>query len=164
MGETELAKRQAQISIGDFLNYIILVLGIVAMAVVLALLVRVQRGLLGIVLGAVAVVLLAYWVSELRKIVKKELSVPGAQIKWAPELFDKADEIVVIGIVPGPESEVEADFRDGVLEIRGGRGFHEFVTLRDAMRIKEIKYVNRVLQITMAKNSALNVREQAQAS
>ncbi len=158
MGEAELVKRQAEMPIGEFLNYVILVLGIVAMAIVLTLLIRVQRGLLGIVLGAVAVVLLAYWISELRKIVKKEF--PSAQIKWTPDLFDKGDEIIVVGMVPGPESRVRAEFRDGVLEIRGGQGFHEFVTLADALRIKEVKCVNRVLQVTLAKKSLLNVREQ----
>ena len=159
MGETELPKRQAEIPIGDFLNYIVLVLGIVAMAVVLTLLIRVQRGLLGIVLAAIAVVLLAYWVSELMKLVKKEFSLPSAQIKWNPDLLDKGDEIIVVGTVPGPES-VNAEFRDGVLEIRGGQGFHEFVVLEKALRIKEVRYVNRVLQVTLAKKSALSVREQ----
>lgn len=154
-----MPKRQAEIPIGDFLNYIVLVLGIVAMAVVLTLLIRVQRGLLGIVLGAIAVVLLAYWIRELRKIVKKEFSLASAQIKWTPDLLDKDDEIVVVGIVPGPES-VNAEFRDGVLEIRGGQGFHEFVVLEKALRIKEVRYVNRVLQVTLAKKSVLSVREQ----
>jgi len=155
-----LVKRQAQIPIGDFLNYVILVLGIVAMTVVLTLLIRVQRGLLGIVLGAIAVVLLAYWVRELRKIVKKEFSLPNAQTKWAPDLLDRGDEIVLVGIVPGPESRVNAEFRDGVLEIHGGQGFHEFVALRQALRIREIKYANRVLQVRLTKKSVLSVREE----
>jgi len=160
MGETGLPKRQAEIPIGDFLNYVILVLGTVAIAIVLTLLIRVQRGLLGIVLGAIAVLLLAYWVSELRKIVKKEFSLPSAQIKWTPDLLDKGDEIVVVGMVPGPERQVNAEFRDGVLEIRGGQGFHEFVTLGQVLRIKEMKYVNGVLQVRLTKKSILSVSEE----
>jgi len=157
--EAELPRRQAAIPIGDFLNHIILILGLIAIAVVLTLLIRVQRGLLGIVLGAIAVALLAYWISELRKIVKKEFSLPTARTKWAPDLLDKEDEIVLVGMVPGPESCVKAEFRDGVLEIQGGQGFHESVTLRQALRIKEMKYANRVLQVRLTKKPILSVRE-----
>ena len=146
--------------IGDLLNYVILLLGIVAMAIVLTLLVRIQRGLLGIVLGAGAVALLAYWVIELRKIVKKEFSLPTARTKWVPDLLNKGDEIVLVGMVPGPESSVKVEFRDGVLQIQGGQGFHESVILRQAMRIKEMKYANRVLHVRLTKKLIPSVEEE----
>jgi hypothetical protein len=151
-------KRDRGMSLPEFFNYIILIVGMLVIAVVLALLVRVQRGLLGIVLGAIAVGLLVYWVSELRKTVKKEFSVPSA-VKWSPDIFHRDDKVIVLGVVPGPEKKVKAQFRDGILEVRGGQGFHEFVSLGKHLRIEEAKYVNRVLQVRLRKESLPSLKE-----
>lgn len=152
-------KRDHGPSLGEFLNYIVLVVGMLVIAVVLVLLVRVQRGLLGIVLGAIAVGLLVYWVSELRKIVKKELSVPST-MKWSPDILYQGDEIIVVGVVPGPQKKVNAEFRNGILEVRGGQRFHEFVTLGKHLKIEETKYVNHVLQVKLGKESVPSVKQQ----
>ena len=137
-------KRDRETSLAEVFNYTILVGGMLVIAVVLALLVRVQRGLLGIVLAAVAVGLLVYWISELRKTVKKEFHVPTA-VEWSPDILYEGDEIIVVGVVPGPERKVKAEFRDGILEVQGGQRFREFVRLGKHLRIQETKYVNRVL-------------------
>lgn len=144
-------KRDRGISLGEFLNYIVLIVGMLVIAVVLMLLVRVQRGVLGIVLGAIAVGLLVYWISELRKTVKKEFSVPSA--KWSPDILHQGDEIIVVGVVPGPEKKVKVEFRNGILEVRGGQRFHEFVTLGEHLKVEETKYVNRVLQVRLGKEA-----------
>ena len=145
-------KRDRGTSLGEFLNFIVLVVGMLVMTVVLVLLVRVQRGLLGIVLGAIAVGLLVYWISELRKTVKKEFSIPSA-MKWSPDIFHRDDEIIVVGVVPGPEKKVKVEFRNGILEVRGGQRFHEFVTLGEHLKVEETKYVNRVLQVRLGKET-----------
>ncbi|MDH5795288.1 MAG: hypothetical protein OEZ24_04190 [Candidatus Bathyarchaeota archaeon] len=152
-------KRDRGTSLAEFFNYVVLIVGMLVMTVVLALLVRVQRGLLGIVLAAAAVALLAYWINELRKTVKKELSVPSA-MKWSPDILHQGNETIVVGTVPGPEEKVKAEFRNGILEVRGGQRFFEFVTLGKDLKIEETKYVNRVLQVRLRKESVPSVKEQ----
>ncbi len=144
-------RRTSELSTADLLNYVVLALGLIVIGVVLVLLIRIQRGLLGIVLAALAVGFLAYWTSELRKAVKKEFSIPRAP-KWVPEIFDQGDDIIVIGTVPGREENVKAEFRNGILEIQGDQGFHAFVALKKELRIEEIRYVNRVLQVRLIKS------------
>ena len=155
-------KRGSETSLAEFFNYIVLIAGMLVIAVVLALLVRVQRGLLGILLGAIAVGLLVYWVSELRKTVKKEFSIPVAPstMKWSPDIFYHGDEIIVVGRVPGPEEKVKVKFRDGILEVRGGQNFHESVTLQGHFRVEEVNYLNCVLQVRLTKESISGVKEQ----
>jgi HSP20 family molecular chaperone IbpA len=145
-------KRGSETSLAEFLNHIVLIAGILAIAVVVALLIRVQRGLLGMALAAVAVGLLVYWISEFRKTVKKELSVPSVT-KWSPDIFHQGDEIIVVGAVPGSDKKVNAEFRNGTLELRGEQRFHEFVNLGEHLKIEETKYVNRVLQVRLRKES-----------
>ncbi|MEK0325432.1 MAG: hypothetical protein QQN63_06980, partial [Nitrosopumilus sp.] len=55
----------------------VLIIGVIVIGVILMLLVRVQRGLLGIILAALASGLLIYWLREVRNIVKKEFSSDG---------------------------------------------------------------------------------------
>jgi uncharacterized membrane protein YraQ (UPF0718 family) len=148
-------KRDRGMSLPEFFNYIILIVGMLVIAVVLALLVRIQRGLLGIILAVVAVGLLVYWISELRKTVKKEFSVPSA-IKWSPDILHQGDEIIVVGAVPGPEKKVKVEFRNGILEVRGGQRFREFVTLGEHLNVEETKYVNGVLQVRLGKESCFS--------
>ena len=49
-----------------------LVIGIFLMGLLLLFLIRIQRGLLGLVLAGVAVILMIYWMREIRQLVKKE--------------------------------------------------------------------------------------------
>lgn len=151
-------KRDRQTPLAEVFNYIILVVGMLVIAVVLALLVRVQRGLLGIVLAAVAVGLLVYWIGELRKTVKKEFYAPSV-VKWNPDILYEGDEIIVVGVVPGPENKVKAEFSNGILEVRGGQRFREFVRLGKNLRIEETKYVNRVLQVKLRKEPLPSLSE-----
>ena len=140
--------------LAEFLNYVILIVGMLVIAVVLMLLVRIQKGLLGIVLAAAALVLLAYWIVELRKTVKREFA---TKVKWSPDILHINDEIIVVGVVPGPESKVNAEFRNGALVIQGGRRFHETILLGKHLRLQETKYINSVLQVRLAKDPVQNV-------
>jgi hypothetical protein len=147
-------KRDHGISLAEFLNYIILIVGMLVIAVVLMLLVRIQRGLLGIVLAAAAVGLLVYWISELRKTVKKEFT---SVVKWSPDILYEGDETIVVGVVPGPAHKVKAQFKNGVLEIQGGQRFRESLPLGKHLRMQETRYVNSVLQVRLAKDPIQNV-------
>jgi HSP20 family molecular chaperone IbpA len=148
--EMELTKRGNETSLAEFFNHIVLIAGILVIALVVALLVRIQRGLLGIAVAAVAVGLLVYWISEFRKTVRKELSVPST-VKWNPDILYQDDEVIVVGEVPGPDKKVNVEFRNGTLELRGEQKFHEFITLGEHLKIEETKYVNRVLQVRLRK-------------
>jgi len=157
-------RRESKTQLAELLNYVVLIVGILVIGVVLVLLIRVQRGLLGIVLAAIAVGLLVYWINEVRKTIKRELSIPITPntMKWSPDIVYHGDEIIVVGRVPGPEEKVEVKFKHGVLEVRGGQNFHEFVTLQEHFRVEEVNYLNCVLQVRLTKGSISAVKEEEQ--
>lgn len=155
-------RRESKTYLAELLNYVVLIVGILVIGVVLVLLIRVQRGLLGIVLAAIAVGLVVYWMNELRKTVKQEFPIPAtpSTTKWSPDIFYRGDEIIVVGRVPGPEEKVRVKFRNGTLEVRGGQNFHESVTLQEHLRVEEVNYTNCVLQVRLIKESISGLKEQ----
>ncbi|MCW4043756.1 MAG: hypothetical protein NWE90_08575, partial [Candidatus Bathyarchaeota archaeon] len=79
-----LYKKRSGREIGDAINIITIFIGLIVVGVILTLLVRFQRGLLGIVLGGLAVALVIYWILEIRKTMKTEFKVRGIEAReWA---------------------------------------------------------------------------------
>jgi len=126
------------------------------MLLLLVFFLRVSRGLLGIVLAGLAVVLILYWIRELRRTVKQEWhSIPRPapittyRDTWDYELVDNGNTITLVAVVPGPASEVKARIEGHVLAIQGGSGFRKLVKLPTRLSIRAISYVNGVLNVKL---------------
>ncbi|MGQ9718583.1 MAG: Hsp20/alpha crystallin family protein [Nitrososphaerales archaeon] len=150
-------KRGSRVDVRDDLSLAILLIGIVVIGLILMLIVRVQRGLLGLVLAGLTVVLLVYWLREFRRAVKKELipETPSKRAEWTYELIEDEDEITILGEVPGPEDQVKVEIVDGKLEIKSVN-FQKVVKLLQDVSIISKSYINGVLNVRLRKQKSLH--------
>ena len=147
-----LYKRRPSPDLAETINIVTLLVGIVLIAVVLSLLVRFQRGLLGIVLGGLATVLASYWILELRRTLKRELKIRNFEAKeWSPDIIDDTDEILIVGKVPGPEEKIKVILHENLLEVKGGLNFSELIRLPSRAVSFNTAYNNGVLEVRLKK-------------
>jgi len=137
----------------ETLSLAIMLLGVIVIGMILFLFVRLQRGLLGFVLAAFAVILLVYWLKEVRGAVRKELSeeVPPSKAKWVYDLIEKGEGFILVTEVPGPESQIEVKLVGRILEIVGGCSFQKQVKIPKEVEISETTYRNGILQVKLKK-------------
>jgi len=136
----------------EVISVAVLIIGVVVVGVIIVLLVRIQRGLLGIVIGGVAAALLVYWLREFRKMATKELfprSLPKKE--WTYELLEDSEEMTFVAEVPGPEENVSVKVHEHSLTIKGGNNFEKKVTLPTNSEAVQTSYVNGVLNVKLRK-------------
>lgn len=136
---------------------VVLIIGVIVIGVIIMLLVKVQRGLLGIVLAALASGLLIYWLREVRGIVKQEFSSGGvtrSKPEWEYDLLEMKDEVTLVADVPGPKEEIKVQLDGEKLEIRGGNNFFKTVTLPKILNILNTNYLNGVLEVKLKRKAS----------
>jgi len=132
-------------------SFAILIVGIVAIGIILILLIRIQRGLLGIILAVVAAFLLAYWLREIRRTMNDEW-IPTSKPKpsaWTYDLLRRDSGITFVAEVPGPVSEVTTRLTGNILEVMGGQNFYKSISLPSEMKETKMTYRNGVLEVKM---------------
>jgi len=136
---------------------VVSIIGVIIIGIILMSLVKVQRGLLGIILAALASGLLIYWLREVRGIVKKEFSSDGvtrSKPEWNYDLMEMKDEVTLVADVPGPEEEIKVQLEGGKLEIRGGNNFFKTVNLPKILNILNTNYLNGVLEVKLKREAS----------
>lgn len=135
---------------------ILLIVGIVLIAVLSIVLIRVQRGFLGIVLGSLAAVLLVYWLREIRQTIKQEWST-GSSVRFTQaqeegyDVVESGDFLTIVTRVPGPKEAIRVTSDAENLEIAGSLGFVRKVKLPKKAEILTMSYVNGVLNVKLQK-------------
>ena len=125
-----------------------LILGILAtllLLILFSLMLRLGRGILGLILIGVIALLGIYWFKE----VKKALKTYRPRIEYPLELVEDGDLLTLTAQVPGPEEEVSIKISDRKLLIRGGRGFKRIVKLPYPVKILKRSYVNGILHLEL---------------
>ena len=125
-----------------------LLLGILATLLLLllfSLTLRIGRGVLGLILIGVIILLGVYWFKE----VKKALKTYRPRIKYPLELVEDGDLLTLTAQVPGPEEEVSIKISGRKLLIRGGRGFKRVVKLPYPVKILKRSYINGILHLKL---------------
>lgn len=130
----------------NVLGILMLVLVVVAS---LSLLVRVQTGLLGLVLGGLAAALAVYWFIALKKSLKT-----SSWDDYLLELRQDGDILDVTAQVPGPENKVKVELFGRKLILEGGMGFRRTVKLPFEAIVRELRYVNGILTARLVKRTA----------
>ena len=116
---------------------------ILLLLILFSLMLRLGRGILGLILIGVIALLGVYWFKE----VKKALKTYRPRIEYPLELIEDGDLLTLTAQVPGPEEEVSVKISDRKLLIRGGRGFKRIVKLPYPVRILKRSYVNGILHL-----------------
>ncbi|MBS7648059.1 MAG: Hsp20/alpha crystallin family protein [Candidatus Bathyarchaeia archaeon] len=130
-----------------------LVVGVSTAAVALFLIVifKLKGGLIGLVLGAIAVTALVYWLMEIRKIfTKQETTVE--EHDWLYDLIEEEEGIIFVARVPGPPEEVKVKIINGILEVRGGGNFIKRIPIPKNSRLLEKSYANGVLRLRLQRS------------
>ena len=130
---------------------ILSIISIAVVALLLILLFKVKGGILGMVLGAVAVATLIYWLKEIKKIFREEKAYPTGEVEWFYDLIDDGEGVTLIAKVPGPAEEVKVRLHKGVLEIRGGGNFERRVQVPKEVELQDKSYINGVLHVRLQK-------------
>jgi uncharacterized membrane protein YraQ (UPF0718 family) len=147
-----LYKKRRDPELTDTANILTILVGVVVIAIILALLVRLQRGLLGIILGSLAAILAIYWITELRKTLKRELRIKPFETKgWSPDIIEDRNEILIVGKVPGPEDKINIQLRENFLEVKGGLDFREVIKLPARAVSFNAAYNNGILEVRLRK-------------
>ena len=125
--------------------------GIIALTFLLARL----RGVVGLLFGGLAAVLLVYWLRELRKGIRLERVRPLARSSnWSYDIIDYPEEVSVVAEVPGPVERVSARLQAGTLQIAGGNDFVRSIAVSNAVSVLRTTYVNGVLNVRLKKPPA----------
>ena len=127
-----------------------LILGILAILLLLilfSLMLRLGRGILGLILIGIIVLLGLYWFKEVRKALKTY----RPKIEYPLELVEDGNLLILTAQVPGPEEEVSVKILGRKLLIRGGRGFKKTVKLPYPVRILKRSYINGILHLQFIK-------------
>lgn len=128
---------------------ILAIISVAAAVLLLIVIFKFKGGILGMVLGAIVVAVLIYWLREMNKIVGEERAYPTSEAEWFYDLIDKGESIVLTANVPGPPEDVKVELHEGLLEIRGGGGFTQRVEVPKEAKIKDKSYINGVLHVSL---------------
>ena len=118
---------------------------ILLLLILFSLMLRLGRGILGLILIGIIALLGVYWFKE----VKKALKTYRPKIEYPLELTEDGDILTLTAQVPGPEEEVSVKISDRKLLIRGGRGFKRIVKLPYPVKILKRSYVNGILHLEL---------------
>ena len=125
------------------------IIGIAAVALLIILLFKVKGGILGMVLGTIAVAALIYWFKEIKKIFREEKHYSPEEDGWLYDLIDEGEDVNFIAKVPGPAEKVKVRLVRGTLEIKGGGNFMRRVPIPKCTRILDRSYINGVLNVKL---------------
>lgn len=146
-------QRRTPRDMADVVSMFISVFGIFLIAVLLIFLVRIQRGLLGIVLAGVSVILIIYWMREIKNVFKGEFqNFQSSKKKWTYDVLEGTDLITVIAEVPGPADLVKIKLNKRSITIFGGDKFQKKISIPKGISLIDKSYVNGILNVRLSKS------------
>lgn|GEM_PF-973572 len=162
----------------DEASLFILIIGVALAGIILGLLVRFERGIVGLLVAGAAIGLLAYWLMEIRKAAGGEVKVEIARQEapsrtlmeqrppkarkpegWTYDLIDEGEQMTLIAEVPSPTEKIRVTQSERTLQIVSGQDFDQVVELPENAEVLKATYKNRVLQIVLRKKPMRGPRE-----
>lgn len=112
---------------------------------------KLKSGVQGIIVGAIAVAALIYWLVEINKILKenKTSSLRGHELFY--DLFEDEEGITILMKMPGQFNDVEVKVSGENLEIKGNGKLLQRLQIPREAKLKEKSYVKGVLQVRLQK-------------
>lgn len=133
----------------------LIILAFVVGGLIILLFTRVQRGWLGILLSALAVFLLFYWLREFRKMSRfGGNQLRASKADWLYEIMEDEEIITVIAQVPGPSESVRAWQLGNKLHIEAGQDFRKVVDIPKKSTLYDYAYSNGVLNVRLRKQES----------
>ena len=128
---------------------------LIVVTIVILITVRLQRGLLGLLLGGLAVSLTIYWLHYIFRAVrmKRLLGMKAKSEPWKPDIIDLGDELLVVGKIQIPKEEINVQVHDRALHVQSGSGVRARITLPIQAETSNVSYRNGVLEIRLKKTA-----------
>jgi len=149
--ELRVENERTNIALGSLLIFIALL--------ALSLLLRFQRGLLGLILTGILIILGFYWFKEIKRALRSE----RPRRDYLLEISEDDDVISLTAQVPGPEEHVSFEVLGKKILLRGGMGFSRVVKLPCKVKVLSSSYVNGILHIKLAKLDIVERKERHQS-
>ena len=138
--------------IPGLVNFLVILVSLVIGGIILIIILRLERGFLGLILGAASIALFVYWVREFKKIINDDKQFPSLsnRKKWQYDIFENDNEITIVAEVPGPEKEILIDVINKTVKI-SNENFSEEIKLKKEVSIIEKSYLNGILNLKLKK-------------
>ena len=149
--ELRVENERTNIALGSLLILIALL--------ALSLFLRFQRGLLGLILTGILIILGFYWFKEIKRALRSE----RPRRDYLLEISEDDDVISLTAQVPGPEEHVSFEVLGKKILLRGGMGFSRVVKLPCKVKVLSSSYVNGILHIKLAKLDIVERKERHQS-
>ncbi|MBS7634906.1 hypothetical protein KEJ34_05355 [Candidatus Bathyarchaeota archaeon] len=135
----------------DLFRSILLVLSASALALLVILFFKLKSGVQGIIVGAIAVAVLIYWLVEIDKILKENRTSPLGGHELFHDFFEDEEGITILVKMPRQFNEVEVRISGENLEIKGNGKLLERLQIPREVKLKEKSYVKGILQVRLQK-------------
>ncbi|MEM2341573.1 MAG: Hsp20/alpha crystallin family protein [Candidatus Bathyarchaeia archaeon] len=135
--------------INEMLINLILLVSVIAAATFIIAVFKLKGGLVGLVLGAIVVIALIYWIMEIKRSLYERRENIVKERDWFFDLIEKGEDIIFVARVPGPPKDIKVKIIDDILEIRGGGSFLKKVQVPRGARLLEKSYKNGVLWLRL---------------
>ena len=137
----------------EWISFVSIIVGLIFAGIVIILLAKFQRGMIGIVLAIAASLLLLYWIKVFRRTVRNSLGIssPPSKKELMFDIINESTSITVVAEVPGPEDNVKVDVNELTLNITGGMNFKKSLKMETRTEINSVTYVNGVLTVKLKK-------------
>ena len=120
------------------------------MGVLMLFLIRIQRGLLGLLLAGITGALMIYWMREIKNMTKNEFKTAKTRKKkWNYDFLESDSTITLIAEVPGPIEDVKVNLNKKTISIIGGGSFKKKVSIPSGLSLISTSYLNGVLTINL---------------
>ena len=139
--------------IPGLLNFLLILVSLVVGGIIIIIIVRLERGLLGFILGGASIALFVFWVREFKKMVNDDKQFPSLTNykKWQYDIFENDNEITIVTEVPGPEKEILINIINKTVKISNGKNFSEEIKLKKEVKMINKSYLNGILNIQLKK-------------
>lgn len=141
---------------GELLTDILSIMSVAVVALLLILLFKVKGGILGMVLGTIAVAALIYWLKEIKKIFGEEKALSPEEVEWFYDLIEEGEGLTLIAKVPGPAERVKVRLINEILEIEGSGNFMQRVHVPKGAQLQDKSYVHGILHIKLQRLKTFN--------
>jgi hypothetical protein len=141
-----------EVNYANVLNSVLMIAGITMLGVIVVFIARFQRGLLAVILSALAGGLLIFWLFELKKIFKQNTNpIDSHRRKWTYDLIPNSDTITFVAEVPGPDANVAVELKSGKLSVKSSGDFAKEIEFADPVEIIGSTCVNGILNVRLRK-------------
>ena len=139
--------------IPGLINFLLILVSLIIGGIIIIIILRLERGLLGLILGGASISLFVFWVREFKKMVNDDKQFPSLTNykKWQYDIFENDNEITIVTEVPGPEKEILINIINKTVKISNGKNFSEEIKLKKEVKMINKSYLNGILNIQLKK-------------